>query len=182
MTNTQACLLPDRPAATLAHSVVLWSRMLFALGPLRRCSRLTIGDMRLAGNVIRFTHASSVSWARACSHRELRTRLSESRPLRARCWSVATDGHRAPPMCRTAMLPVCKMLGLSLGIWMALSTMVPLGRQEAAGLRRAQGTKCDRSSDLGRRPHASDRVRIRTCTKSLCGWSAWSQGWSQLKR
>ena len=41
--------------------------------------------------------------------------------------SVRRDGWpSAPPMCQTAVRPVCKMLGLSLGISMPLSTMVPL--------------------------------------------------------
>jgi len=59
---------------------------------------------------------------------------------------VSRDGwSSAPPMCRTALRPACKMLGLPLGISMAISTMVPLVWQETADLRNAQGIQCERS-------------------------------------
>ena len=59
---------------------------------------------------------------------------------------VSRDGwSSAPPMCRTALRPACKMLGLSLGISMTISTMVPLVWQETADLRNAQGIQCERS-------------------------------------
>ena len=51
----------------------------------------------------------------------------------------------APPMFRTAVRPACKMLGLSLGISMAVSTLAPLLWQETDDLRNAQGTRCERS-------------------------------------
>ena len=55
--------------------------------------------------------------------------------------SVSRDGwSSAPPMFRTAAArPACKMLGLSPGISMAISTMAPLVWQEIADLRNAQG-------------------------------------------
>ena len=60
--------------------------------------------------------------------------------------SVSRDGwSSAPPMFRTAARPACKMLGLSLGIPMAVSTMAPLVWQETADLRNAQGIQCERS-------------------------------------
>jgi hypothetical protein len=59
------------------------------------------------------------------------------------CRSVATDRPHAPPMCRTAVRPICKMLGLGIGMSIALSTMVPVVWEEMAGLRRAQGMRCE---------------------------------------
>ena len=59
---------------------------------------------------------------------------------------VSRDGwSSAPPMCRTALRPACKVLGLSLGISMTVSTMAPLVWQETADLRNAQGIQCERS-------------------------------------
>ena len=56
--------------------------------------------------------------------------------------SVSRDGwSSAPPMFRTAARPACKMLGLSLGISMTISTMAPLVWQETADMRNAQSVR-----------------------------------------
>ena len=86
---------------------------------------------------------------------------------------VSRDGwSSAPPMCRTALRPACKVLGLSLGISMTIPTMVPLVWQETADLRNAQGRGPSVPRPLWRHPHARDRVRARTCTELHCGCCA----------
>ena len=57
----------------------------------------------------------------------------------------ATESCCAPPMCRSAVRPAWEMVGLWIDSSVALATMVSLRRWETAGLRRAQGTRCDRS-------------------------------------
>ena len=65
----------------------------------------------------------------------------------------------APPMCRTAVRPACKVLGLSLGISMTISTMVPLVWQETADLRKRMGGADDHPSrQRALRGRDSDRI------------------------
>ena len=139
------CRLHDR--RTLCHLGAQRSpvdQMVFARGPLRRrsrqprmhetnvtCSPTHTRQLGILGSSMLSPRAKDEMIGIAPSESSL---------------SASRDGwSSAPPMCRTAVRPVCKMLGLSLGISMPLSTMVPLVWQETADLRRTQGTRCERS-------------------------------------
>ena len=76
--------------------------------------------------------------------------------------------------------PVCKMLGLSLGISMPISTVVPLLWQETADLRRTQGTRCERSEAPreasvreGTRSRSDALRRLYACDKIIVGEFMW---------
>ena len=155
--------------------------MLFARGPVRRCSRQSrMHETKVRCRPMHTCELGILSWSmlspRAKSEM-IGIAPSQSSVL------VSRDGwSSALPMCRTALRPACKMLGLSLGISMATSTMAPLVWQDPANRRNAQGRGASVPRLLVRRPHARDRVRARTCTELNCGCCASPQGQGKLYR
>ena len=116
----------------------------FVLGHVPSCTAAVVHDLKDRVSYIDNDLDSGITGRAGggrCETWSRQVMRSESRPLRARC----RDGwSSAPPMCRTALRPACKMLGLSLGISMTIPTMVPLVWQETADLRNAQGIWVER--------------------------------------